>query len=71
MFCLTNFYVKHMLCATRSLIRRNLFCSTEMMKDSNTIIRVVRKQKQDKLINVLRVLSMLSYFLDQVCFHSI
>jgi len=63
--------VEQMLFATRSLIMGNMFCSTEMMKDSNTIIQVVRKQKQDKLINVLRVLSMLSYFLDQVCFWSI
>lgn len=42
--------------------------STEMMKNHETIIQVVRKQKQDKLINVLRILSMLSYFLDQIAF---
>lgn len=27
---------------------------------------VVRAQKQEKLINILRILTMLSYFLDQV-----
>jgi len=52
----------------RMVVVYTMACSTEMMKDSNTIIQVVRKQKQDKLINVLRVLSMLSYFLDQIEF---
>uniref|UniRef100_A0A6T6WP78 EF-hand domain-containing protein n=1 Tax=Hemiselmis tepida TaxID=464990 RepID=A0A6T6WP78_9CRYP len=43
-------------------------CSTEMMKDSDTIIEVIRQQKQRKLMNIIRILSMLSYFLDQVEF---
>jgi Ca2+-binding EF-hand superfamily protein len=41
-------------------------CYTEMLKNSEDIISVVRMQKQEKLINILRILSMLSYFLDQV-----
>mmetsp|Transcript_6483 Transcript_6483/g.14933 ORF Transcript_6483/g.14933 Transcript_6483/m.14933 type:complete len:830 (+) Transcript_6483:53-2542(+) len=43
-------------------------CSIEMKKDSETIIEVIRQQKQAKLMNILRILSMLSYFLDQVEF---
>jgi len=41
-------------------------CSVEMLKTTEDIISVVRADKHEKLINILRILSMLSYFLDQV-----
>ena len=41
-------------------------CSCEMLKDPEVVILVVRKMRHDKLINIIRILSMLSFFLDQV-----
>lgn len=41
--------------------------NTLFTQDTEIIIDVVRSQKQEKLVNILRILSMLSYFLDQVC----
>eukprot|EP00960_Hanusia_phi_P074515 768260-Hanusia_phi.AAC.1 len=52
----------------RMVILYTWCCSTEMLKDVDVVIEVVRKQKQDKLLDILRILSMLSYFLDQVEF---
>jgi len=43
-------------------------CSCEMLKDPDVVIVVVRKMRHEKLINIIRILSMLSFFLDQVEF---
>jgi Ca2+-binding EF-hand superfamily protein len=43
-------------------------CSTEMLKDPDVVIQVVRKMRHEKLLNIIRILSMLSFFLDQVEF---
>ena len=34
----------------------------------DVVIQVVRKMRHEKLLNIIRILSMLSFFLDQVMF---
>jgi hypothetical protein len=43
-------------------------CSCELLKNSEIIITVVRKMRHEKLVNIIRILTMLSFFLDQVEF---
>ena len=52
----------------RMVILYTWCCSTEMLKDLDLVMDVLRGQKQEKLLNILRILSMLSFFLEQVEF---
>lgn len=54
---------------TPRLVILYVWCaSCEMMKDTQMVISVVRKMRHARLINIIRILSMLSFFLDQVEF---
>eukprot|EP00290_Baffinella_frigidus_P026935 CAMPEP_0180221312 /NCGR_PEP_ID=MMETSP0987-20121128/19789_1 /TAXON_ID=697907 /ORGANISM="non described non described, Strain CCMP2293" /LENGTH=814 /DNA_ID=CAMNT_0022182683 /DNA_START=95 /DNA_END=2539 /DNA_ORIENTATION=- len=50
----------------RMVILYTWCCSVEMLKDVELMMEVLREQKQEKLVNILQILSMLSFFLDQV-----
>lgn len=41
-------------------------CSCELLKNTEIIVTVVRKMRHEKLVNIIRILTMLSFFLDQV-----
>ena len=52
----------------RMVILYTWCCSCELLKNPDVVIEVVRKMRHEKLVNIIRILSMLSFFLDQVEF---
>ena len=58
----------YVLARTHTHTRTQTHTHTHTHKHKHAHKQVVRKMKHEKLINIIRILSMLSFFLDQVAF---